>query len=116
VSRPISDRPRKRPITNPNLRGVAPSVAPPSPEAFDLDVATLDRLPPTPARPARKSNPPRKSAATRVATAPQRPATQHANPPDAAARSIFGDGAVSEQTLDEVILSYLAEDLDGGEE
>jgi hypothetical protein len=123
VSRPISDRPRKRPITNPNLRGVAPSVAPPAPEAFDLDVATLDRLPPTQARPPRKSNPPRKSrpppaaaAAARVVTAPQRPATQLSNPPGTAARSIFGDGAVSEQTLDEVILSYLAEDLDGGEE
>jgi hypothetical protein len=51
-----------------------------------------------------------------VATAPQRPATQLSNPPGTAARSIFGDGAVSEQTLDEVILSYLAEDLDGGEE
>ena len=49
-------------------------------------------------------------------TAPQRPATQLSNPPDAAARSIFGDGAVSEQTLDEVILSYLAEDLDGSGE
>ncbi len=122
VSRPISDRPRKRPITNPNLRGVAQSVAPPAADGFDLDVAALDRLPPSPARPTRKSNPPRKSrppaaaAAARVVTAPQRPATQLSNPPGTAARSIFGDGAVSEQTLDEVILSYLAEDLDGGSE
>jgi hypothetical protein len=120
ASRPSSDRPRKRPITNPNLRGVAQSVPPPGADGFDLDVATLDRLPPAPARPNRKSNPPRKSrpppAAARVATAPQRPATQLSNPPGTAARSIFGDGAVSEQTLDEVILSYLAEDLDGGEE
>jgi hypothetical protein len=120
VSRPSSERPRKRPITNPNLRGVAQSVTPPAADAFDLDVAALDRLPPTPARPNRKSNPPRKSrppaGAPRVVTAPQRPATQLSNPPGAAARSIFGDGAVSEQTLDEVILSYLAEDLDGGEE
>ena len=121
-SRPSSDRPRRRPITNPNLRGVEQSVPPPAPEAFDLDVATLDRLPPTPARPAprkTKSRPPAAAtaaAAARVATAPQRPATQLSNPPDAAARSIFGDGAVSEQTLDEVILSYLAEDLDGSGE
>jgi len=123
-SRPASDRPRRRPITNPSLRGVEQSVPPPSPEAFDIDVGTLDRLPPTPARPAprkTKSRPPATTAAAaaaaaRVATAPQRPATQLSNPPDAAARSIFGDGAVSEQTLDEVILSYLAEDLDGSGE
>jgi hypothetical protein len=120
ASRPASDRPgRRRPITNPNLRGVAQSVPPPAADAFDLDVATLDRLPRAAARPPRKSNPPRKSrppaaaaAAARVATAPQRPTTQLSNPPGTAARSIFGDGAVSEQTLDEVILSYLAEDLD----
>lgn len=124
ASRPNSDRPKRRPITNPNLRGVSPSVAPPSPDAFDLDVSGLDRLPRTPSRPPprkTKSRPPAPSAAAaaaaRVATAPQRPTTQMSAPPGAAARSIFGDGAVSEQTLDEVILSYLAEDLDGnGEE
>ena len=122
ASRPSSDRPgRRRPISNPNLRGVEQSVPPPAPEAFDLDVATLDRLPRTPSRPPpRKSNSPKKSrppaVPSRAAAAPQRPATQLSNPPGTAARSIFGDGAVSEQTLDEVILSYLAEDLDGGEE
>jgi hypothetical protein len=116
ASRPASERPqRRRALTNPNLRGVEPSVPPPSPEAFDLDVAALDKLPRAPAPPARKSKsrPPQPSAAARVATAPQRPATQLSKPPGTAARSIFGDGAVSEQTLDEVILSYLAEDLDG---
>jgi hypothetical protein len=102
-------------------------VPPPAADAFDLDVAALDGLPRAPARPPKKSVPPRKSrppaaaaaaaaAAARVATAPQRPATQLSNPPGTAARSIFGDGAVSEQTLDEVILSYLAEDLDGNGE
>jgi hypothetical protein len=120
ASRPKSERPQRRaPITNPNLRGVAPSVPPPSAEAFDLDVATLDKLPRAPARaPVRKnkSRPPQPNAAVRLATAPQRPATQLSNPPGTAARSIFGDGAVSEQTLDEVILSYLAEDLDGSGE
>lgn len=122
-SRPNSDRPqRKKPTTNPNLVGVAQSVPPPAADAFDLDVGALDGLPRAPARPPRKSVPPRKSrppaaaAAARVATAPQRPTTQMSNPPGAAARSIFGDGAVSEQTLDEVILSYLAEDLDGNGE
>jgi hypothetical protein len=117
ASRPSSDRPgRRRPISNPNLGGVAQSHPPPPPEAFDLDVATLDRLPRTPSRPPTRKSKSRPPAAPRPAAAPQRPATQMSNPPGAAARSIFGDGAVSEQTLDEVILSYLAEDLDGGEE
>jgi hypothetical protein len=117
ASRPSSDRPgRRRPISNPNLGGVAQSHPPPAPEAFDLDVATLDRLPRTPSRPPTRKSKSRPPAAPRPAAAPQRPATQMSNPPGAAARSIFGDGAVSEQTLDEVILSYLAEDLDGGEE
>jgi len=117
-SRPSSDRPqRRREISNPNLRAVAPSVPPPAADGFDLDVAALERLPQnrTPSRPPRKGKN-RPPAAPRVVTAPQRPATQLSNPPGAAARSIFGDGAVSEQTLDEVILSYLAEDLDGGSE
>lgn len=119
-ARPSSDRPRRRSISNPNLRGVAPSVPPPPADAFDLDVASLDRIPGqrAPSRPPSsrkpKSRPP--AVPPRVAAAPQRPATQLSNPPSVAARSIFGDGAVSEQTLDEVILSYLAEDLDGGEE
>lgn len=117
-----SDRPRRRPVSNPNLRGVAPSVAPPSAEAFDLEVAALDQLIPgarPPARPPRKSNPPRKSrppAAQPRAASPQRPSAQFARAPQPTARSIFGDGAISEQSLDEVILSYLAEDLDGSQE
>jgi hypothetical protein len=93
-------------------------VPPPTPEAFDLDVGTLERLPQTPPRAAPrkpKSRPPPAPPA-RAAAAPQRPTTQVSNPPGTAARSIFGDGAVSEQTLDEVILSYLAEDLDGSGE
>jgi hypothetical protein len=35
-----------------------------------------------------------------------------ATAPQSTPRSIFGDGAISEQSLDEVILSYLAEDLE----
>ncbi|HEY3494970.1 MAG TPA: hypothetical protein VGK73_09805, partial [Polyangiaceae bacterium] len=63
-------------------------------------------------------NPPRRSARPpRAAPAlPQRPAAQFASAPEATARSIFGDEAISEQTLDEVILSYLAEDLDGSKD
>ncbi len=145
-----ADEPRtKRAISNPNLRKPTPSVAPPPADAFDLDVASLDKIPPkparlpptppppsllstavpvsAPARPARKSNPaaPRKSRPPipgRAAPAPPaadaspsslgRPQTRLAATPQTNARSIFGDGAISEQSLDEVILSYLAEDLE----
>jgi hypothetical protein len=133
----------RRPLSNPNLRRPTPSVAPPEAEAFDLDVASLDKNPPKslhtppapPARPPRKSVPaPRKSrppipvrpapAAAGVvppvgaAAGPDsgaavgRPQTRLAAAPPSNARSIFGDGAISEQSLDEVILSYLAEDLE----
>src|SRR5882724_4743212 len=43
----ISDRvDGPRPMSNPNLRKVVPSVPPPSAAAFELDVAALERLPP----------------------------------------------------------------------
>jgi hypothetical protein len=113
---------RRRSISNPALQGVAPAVAPPA--EFELDVATLEALPPPrsqppPAARPRKSAapPPRRSRPPQPRPAqPQRPAAQFANAPEARARSIFGDEAISEQTLDEVILSYLAEDLDGSQE
>lgn len=129
-----------RPLSNPNLRKPTPSVAPPVAQGFDLDVASLDQNPPKPsrtpgppsARPPRKSNPaPRKSrppipqrpaaaasagGAVTPAEGPAsslgRPQTRLAAAPPTNARSIFGDGAISEQSLDEVILSYLAEDLE----
>jgi hypothetical protein len=133
----------RRPLSNPNLRKPTPSVAPPVGEAFELDVASLDKNPPpakpsrTPVapsvRPPRKSNPaPRKSrppgppprppaaappppppsAAADSTNSLGRPQTRLAAAPPSNARSIFGDGAISEQSLDEVILSYLAEDLE----
>lgn len=43
--------------------------------------------------------------------APARPAAIFTAPPEPG--SIFGGSSISEQSLDEVILSYLAEDLDG---
>jgi hypothetical protein len=122
--RPASetDRPRRRTISNPSIQGVVQAVAPPSAEAFDLEVATLDGLSPAsrsqPPPRSRKSNaPPRRSRppAPRPGS-PQRPPAQFGAAPEASARSIFGDEAISEQTLDEVILSYLAEDLDGSQD
>lgn len=126
----------KRPLSNPNLRRPTPSVAPPAAEAFELDVASLDKTLPkaahSPAPPVRtpRSNPaPRKSrppipvrpaaavpaaaaGAEAATSAVGRPPTRQATAPQTNARSIFGDGAISEQSLDEVILSYLAEDLE----
>jgi len=111
-----SERPRRRQLSNPALRGVAQSMSPPSADGFDLDVGALDKLPSRsrsqPPRAPRKTQPPR-SRPPQARPQPQRPAAQFANAPEARARSIFGDEAISEQTLDEVILSYLAEDLDG---
>jgi hypothetical protein len=132
-------RRRKRALSNPNLRKVTPSVPPPNAAAFELDVAALERLPakpalprldrtpePATARPLRKSNPApaRKSrpappqSAGKQAPPPSlsRPASRFAAGPSKSAQSIFGDGVISEQSLDEVILSYLAEDLDGSSE
>ncbi len=42
-----------------------------------------------------------------------RPAAIFADAPPPESRSIFGDSLIGEKSLDEVILSYLAEDLDG---
>ena len=104
--------------------------------SLDNNPPKSSRTPPIPpARPPRKSNPaPRKSrppipvrpagAAGAAPPAPAagadvgpssslgRPQTRLAAAPQTNARSIFGDGAISEQSLDEVILSYLAEDLE----
>ncbi|MEO8982813.1 MAG: hypothetical protein ABI548_24820 [Polyangiaceae bacterium] len=124
-----------RPLSNPNLRKVAPTAPPPSAAAFDVDVAGLERLPqklalpppsadreaepPAPsARPLRKSNPPPRKLrpSPAVAGAPpnlSRPSARFAAAPSKSSPSIFGEGVISEQSLDEVILSYLAEDLDG---
>ena len=137
-------RRRKRaPLSNPNLRKVTPSV-PPVGSSFELDVAALDHLPapasvnpngaprmdrtPQPASarprksnpaPARKSRPSPAQPASSKAGAPpslSRPSSRFAAGPSKSAQSIFGDGVISEQSLDEVILSYLAEDLDGSSE
>jgi hypothetical protein len=130
----ISDRPgRSNPLSNPNLRRATPSVPPPSAAPLHVDVASLDRLPgkvpagselPASQRPplAKSNAPPRKlrpNAPTVPGTTPpslSRPSSRFAAVPSTSSSSIFGDGAISEQSLDEVILSYLAEDLDGSSE
>lgn len=118
-----------RSLTNPSMYKLPPSVVPPaSREAIDLAVGALEKLgagPPVSAllRGAAKSEPPkaRKSAPAparkaRTPAAPAasaRPPSRYGSVPSKSARSIFGDGVISEKSLDEVILSYLAEDLDG---
>lgn len=123
---------RLRALSNPNLQAVRPSVAPPSSDALDQAVASsLDKIPSArpPKGPARNSTPPRSrksnpvpgrkrnsvAPANRAPAVPQRPSAQFAAAPPPSARSIFGDG-VGEKSLDEVILSYLAEDLEGGQD
>jgi hypothetical protein len=79
--------------------------------------ATADQITPAESRAAqrrRSSRPPSESEAPAALYAPTRPATifepERAEPP----RSLFGDNMISEKSLDEVILSYLAEDLEEG--
>jgi hypothetical protein len=123
---------RLRALSNPNLQAVRASVPPPSSDALDQAVASsLEKIPSArpPKGPARNSTPPRSrksnpvparkrnsvAPANRAPAVPQRPSAQFAAAPPPSARSIFGDG-VGEKSLDEVILSYLAEDLEGGQD
>ena len=106
------DRTRSRPSSAPGMRRASErpnkkSVRPPSPST-------------PPARPGSGryavARPPSASGASRPSTnmaAASRPPTPLAGasrPPEG--RSIFGEDLISEKSLDEVILSYLAEDLE----
>ncbi|HWA76981.1 MAG TPA: hypothetical protein VG937_31820 [Polyangiaceae bacterium] len=117
-------------LTNPSMYKIPPSVVPPaSREAIDLAVGALDKLGgeapvstvlrgPVKSEPAkaRKSVPPgRKTRTPAAPAASARPASRYGSVPSKSARSIFGDGVISEKSLDEVILSYLAEDLEPSE-
>ncbi|MFZ5891886.1 MAG: hypothetical protein ACOY0T_12600 [Myxococcota bacterium] len=117
-----------RALSNPNLHRIPPSVPPPSREAIDLAVGSLDKFgaesvsgvmrasPLAEPTRARKSNPPspRKSRTPGTPSVATRPSARAAS--SKPAQSIFGDSVISEKSLDEVILSYLAEDLDGPSE
>lgn len=104
----LSARPT-RPLSNPNIFKIPPSVPPPSREAIDLAVGGLESEKSAPAA-ARKA----RSLPTQATASSARPASRYGTAPSAS--SIFGDGVISEKSLDEVILSYLAEDLDGPSE
>jgi hypothetical protein len=122
---------------------IPPAAAPPAPEPAaprpvprraaptltDLVLADLEAArarkgapePPPPEKPASKGGTPILGT-PQVPGRPQvsgrygasRPAAIFSAPPDQG--SIFGGSSISEQSLDEVILSYLAEDLDGSTE
>ena len=95
-----------------------PSGAPPRPSSRPASIRppSLRPAPPRPSRPpgpqsgppsAKLSRPPPgKYAATR-------PASIFATSKPPSASSLFGEDLISERSLDEVILSFLAEDLDG---
>jgi hypothetical protein len=122
-----SDRPNT--LFNPNLRRVVPSAPPPTTAPLDVDVASLERPAAKPLSVERNTEPNallaqgtpalRKGRATSSAAATpalSRPSSRFAAVPPKSSPSLFGDGVISEQSLDEVILSYLAEDLDGPSE
>ncbi|HET9930950.1 MAG TPA: hypothetical protein VFQ35_09695 [Polyangiaceae bacterium] len=120
--------PAARSLSNPNLHRIPPSVPPPSREDLEIAVGAVEKLSvesPSATMPvanrtdsarARKSTPPgaRKSRTPAVPSVATRPSARAAS--SKPAQSIFGDSVISEKSLDEVILSYLAEDLDGPSE
>ena len=122
-----SEPSRQRSLSNPNLRRVVPSVPPPPAGSIELDVESLDRHPPPPSAPrppriptpapgqiaAKKGTPAQGTPTSADRYAPSRPAAIFGEIPPPESGSIFGEKVISEKSLDEVILSYLAEDLEG---
>ena len=85
--------------------------APPEPE---VDVDALERAAAARLAQAQAQQAPLPSArygSTRPAVTPQ-PVPRPSRKPDPTSESIFGSDLLSEKSLDEVILSYLAEDMD----
>lgn len=119
----------QRPLSNPNLRKVSPSMPPPGPDGIELDVNAIDqyRREPAPRAVAKAKEGQQASRRPRSTVTPAPAEAKHAGR-YAASRpaaifgeapsrdNLFGDSVISEQSLDEVILSYLAEDLEGSHE
>jgi hypothetical protein len=115
---------RERTLSNPALRRVTPSVPPQAAEAFELAVGALEAATAPNAHLARspearrRTPPPIPRASPAHGThaagryAASRPTTIFTNQGSPDKQSIFGESVISEQSLDEVILSYLAEDLE----
>lgn len=91
----------------------SPSARPPRKSSQPPPRKSRPPIPNRPEPPQRASGPAVAAASSEgSASAPSRPQARPAAAPPSNARSIFGDGVISEQSLDEVILSYLAEDLE----
>jgi hypothetical protein len=122
---PASDTAQAKAAKESAASGVRSSQRREAPEFFagpSADAAKVDVVPPEePARPAQKTPtvaPPtkkeprdRQSSGRYVASRPAAIFTTGRAPE--AGGSIFGDDLISEKSLDEVILSYLSEDLEG---
>jgi hypothetical protein len=118
----IEERPRTRPpTTTPSARQPpAPAAGRPAPApASSVGVGGAGAgAGAGPARPRSPSDPPRRVPppvpASDARYAPTRPASIFgaSRPPPATSTSIFGGDLMSDKSLDEVILSYLAEDLE----
>jgi hypothetical protein len=97
--------------TRPGQRREAPDfLATPAPEPASVNVVA-NPDPPTSPPPTKKETRDRNSSGRYAASRPAAIFTS-ARAPEAGG-SIFGDDLISEKSLDEVILSYLSEDLDG---
>jgi hypothetical protein len=105
--------PRQRSLSNPNLRRVSPSVPPPPPGSLDFEVGSLadesDLAERAAAVAAERAS--RAVSSDEARYAQSRPTAIFGDIPQPGS-SIFGERNVSEKSLDEVILSYLAEDLE----
>jgi hypothetical protein len=124
---PAAQPARRRRLSNPNLQPAPPSVAPPAGE-IDIDEAMLEGSEHRPAprhsarasaiEPSEKANEEQKPSDEQkpgeeeVRYAPPRPPNIFEAP--LTEHSIFGERLIREKSLDEVILSYLADDLEGG--
>jgi hypothetical protein len=119
---------RPRPMPAPALRNVEAQPSVSASESQKLPAITLEppaimesaSLAPLKTDPARaRSSSPTASRKPRTPASPatlSRPSSRYGSVPTKSAQSIFGDGVISEKSLDEVILSYLADDLDGPNE
>ncbi|MBL9027037.1 MAG: hypothetical protein JNL21_32875 [Myxococcales bacterium] len=81
------------------------------PESTAYRVTGSAKPPPMPRKPLIEERKPTPGASR---YAPSRPASIFGNAKPQEGSSIFGEDLISEKSLDEVILSYLAEDLEGG--
>jgi hypothetical protein len=116
-----SAKARKSQRPPPRAAAPDPFVLPPPDAAIEIAAQTEARRSRPSSRPKKSDRPAKKSDAPRAAEksarryASSRPAAVFASPrvPTAGGSIFGGDDLISEKSLDEVILSYLADDLDG---